>query len=120
MIIKMGLRMFSITEFIYSKILKREYPRLKVCKRNVPAFGGAIPTIFLGLSKTTIDEWRIQGNIEDAVAEILSHEYLHYVLEKNIDYDTSSLLDLVNKWILGKQKMGWKMKRGKEYVWETF
>lgn len=63
-----------------------------------------------------------EDNIDEAMAEILVHEYLHIVLWR-IHRKAGTILNDVNGWNQKYMKLTWKLWKTKDrkdgYVWET-
>lgn len=115
-----------IVKFFYSEILKREYPLIRIPKNPsyTRPYARSFPeAISLSFSSAGLKWYGItEDNIDMAMTEILTHEYLHIILWR-INMRAGIALNLINGWNANKGKVTWKLWKTKKkedgYVWET-
>jgi len=118
--------MTTLLEFFYSKILRREYPLITIPKKpsyEVPYASSLPPQVCLKLTKDKMEHYGItEETIDQAMIEILSHEYIHLLLWKMKENIAGNIFNKVQGWNTRKQKITWRLWKSKEnheYVWET-
>lgn len=116
----------KIMEFFITHIFQREYPmvgieRGKLRSDSVPHMHSFPYSIHLGFSFIELEAFKLRDNIlPDAVAEILTHEYLHIVLDKIGERQATFALNEVNRYSVKHICMVWMLKdENQRVIWET-
>jgi len=101
----------GVWEFIFSRILGREYPLISIKKgvKKVPYYTNWPDVISLSLDKRLYPLYNLKTprDLEKFYIAVLEHEYLHYLLSKKFGAKTSTRFDRINSWSIKSKVLRW-------------
>jgi hypothetical protein len=109
----------GLFRWLYQNVFQREYPLISIPRfpyRHVPYATFSPNEISLTFSKLAKEVWQItDDDISNIIEAILEHEYLHLILDNQINSEANHQLNNIHRFLIPTNELIWEFRDGKTF-----